>query len=140
MRLLSLSLLACVIAIPAQAQLGVGGQVGDPTGLSLKFGDGTGAAILAIGWDLDDAVSAEGHYLLRARRLQGSRTARVFYGPGVFVVANDNRERFGVSLGLGLEARLAPEIEIYGLISPRLQLIDDTDFEIGGGAGLRLIL
>ncbi len=126
--------------MPASAQLAVGGQVGDPTGLSLKFGRGQGALILAVGWDLDESVSAEGHYLLSSRRLQGSRAASVFYGPGLFVRTGGRTDDFGVSLGVGLEAALTPDIELYGLLSPRLQLIEETDFELGAGLGLRLRL
>ena len=140
-RLLLAAAAAVLLAVPAQAQFAIGGQVGDPTGLALKFGSGSGALLLAVGWDLDDSISAEGHYLLRNRRLQGSDTnLRLFYGPGVFVRSNDNNTNLGVSLGVGLEANLAREIEIYGLLSPRLRLVEDTDFELGGGVGLRLRL
>ena len=133
--------LALCLAAPARAQFAIGGQLGDPTGLSLKFGSGSGALILAAGWDLNDSVSAEGHYLLRARRLQGADTnIRLFYGPGVFLQSNDNRTNAGVSLGVGLETNLAREIELYGLVSPRLRLVEDTDFDLGGGVGLRLRL
>ena len=136
-----LLLLALAAAAPAQAQLGVGGQLGTPTGLALKFGDGRGAVLVAVGWDLDDAVEVEGHYLLRDRRLSGSSSnVRVFYGPGAFIrTANDNTAA-GLSLGVGLAAPLVPELEVYGLLSPRLQLIDETDFDLGGALGLRFRL
>lgn len=136
-----LLLLAAFLAAPASAQISIGGQVGDPTGLSLKLGSGQGALAIAVGWDLDDSVSGEVHYLLSNRRLRGSNApVSVFYGPGAFVVSNDNRTRAGISLGVGLEALLTPDIELYGLVSPRLQLTDQTDFEVGGGVGLRLRL
>ena len=140
MRLSLLAALAVLLAAPASAQLAIGGQVGDPTGLSLKFGQGSGSFILAVGWDLDESISAEGHYLLRERPLQGSRTATLFYGPGLFFRTGGPTDDFGVSLGVGLEADLTPEIELYGLVSPRLQLIEDTDFDLGAGLGLRLKL
>ncbi|WP_420457275.1 hypothetical protein [Rubrivirga sp.] len=135
-----LTALALLVAAPASAQLAVGGQIGDPTGLSLKLGRGQGAVIVAVGWDLDESVSAEGHYLLSSRRLQGSRTASLFYGPGVFVRTGGRTDDLGVSLGIGLEALLTPEIELYGLVSPRLQLVEETDVEVGAGLGLRLRL
>ena len=141
MRLALLAALVACLVTPAQAQLAIGGQLGAPTGLSLKAGAGRGAVLLAVGWDLDDAVSAEGHYLLRARRLQGADAdIRLFYGPGVFLQAGDSRTNVGVSLGVGLETMLTREIELYGLISPRLRLIEDTDIDLGGGVGLRLRL
>ena len=136
-----LPLAALLLAWPAQAQLAVGGQLGDPTGLSLKAGAGPGALLLAVGWDLDDSVSAEGHYVLSARRVQGADAdLRLFYGPGVFLQSGDGDADLGVSLGVGLETRLTREIELYGLVSPRLRLVDDTGFELGGGVGLRLRL
>ncbi|MEM1114898.1 MAG: hypothetical protein AAF845_11325 [Bacteroidota bacterium] len=142
MRFLSLALLL-LVAPAASAQFAIGGQIGDPTGLSLKFGGGPGALLVAVGWDLDgfDRVAAEGHYVLRTRPLQGTRTARLFYGPGVFVHAREEAEDdIGVSLGVGLEGDLSPDFELYGLLSPRLQLVDETDFDLGGGLGLRLRL
>ena len=139
-----LPLVCFLLGAPAaSAQFSIGGQVGDPTGLSLKFGGGPGALLVAVGWDLDgfDRVAAEGHYVLRTRPLQGTRTARVFYGPGIFVRDSEVSDTdLGVSLGVGLEGDIAPDFEVYGLISPRLQLIDETDFELGGGLGLRLRL
>ena len=142
MRLLSLALL--LLAAPAaSAQFAIGGQVGDPTGLSLKFGDGSGALIVAVGWDLDgfDSVSAEGHYVLRARPLRGTRAVSLFYGPGIFVRDSEASDTdLGVSIGVGLEGDIAQDFELYGLLSPRLQLVDETDFELGGGIGLRLRL
>ncbi len=86
-----LSILALLLLAPAaSAQLAIGGQVGDPTGLSLKFGAGSGALLLGVGWDLDESVSAEGHYVLSARRVNGARSdVRLFYGPGAFVQSYD---------------------------------------------------
>ena len=43
-------------------------------------------------------------------------------------------------LAVDLRTDLVPEIEIYGLVSPRLQLIEDTDFDLGAGLGLRFKL
>ena len=134
-------LLAALAAAPASAQISIGGQVGDPTGLSLKLGSGRGALAIGVGWDLDDSVKGEVHYLLSNQRLRNTRSpVYVFYGPGAFIDANDNRTRAGISLGIGLEALLTRDIELYGLLSPRLQLTDNTDFEVGGGVGLRLRL
>jgi hypothetical protein len=136
-------LLALLAAAPARAQLGIGGQVGTPTGVSLAFGQGPGTVLVAAGWDLggDDGVEVEGHYLLRDRRLAGSQTrVRVFYGPGAFIASRDDDTEAGVSFGVGLAAPLVPELEAYGLLSPRLQLVDETDFDLGAALGLRFLL
>jgi hypothetical protein len=141
MRLSLLALLALFFIPTTSAQTSVGGQVGDPTGLAVKIGDGQGAILIAIGWDFvgDDAINLEGHYLLRERGLQGNQQVRLFYGPGIFASFGDTRkDQFGVSFGLGLETELVPAVEVYGLLSPRLQLIDETDVDLGGGLGMRV--
>ena len=143
MQFLSLALFALVFAPSASAQVSIGGQAGDPTGLALKFGQGQGAILTAIGWDLsgDDRINVEGHYMLRMRGLRSNRQVRLFYGPGVFASFGENRAtRGGISLGIGLETDVVPDLELYGLLSPRLQLVDETEFDLGGGVGLRLRL
>ena len=142
MRLFLTVAAAVLVSLPAYAQFSIGGQVGDPTGLAVKAGAGRGALLLAVGWDLNDSVSAEGHYVLSNRRVQGAdANVGLFYGPGVFLKTGDESDtRFGVSLGIELEGNLTREIEVYGLVSPRLQLVESTGFDLGGGIGLRLRL
>ena len=139
---LSLLALAAVLVLPcAHAQTSIGAQVGDPTGLALKIGGGSGAVLVGVGWDFagDDAINVEGHYLLGSRGLPGNRQIRWFYGPGVFASFGDTRkDAFGVSVGVGLETELVDRVEIFGLVSPRLQLIDETNFDAGGGLGVRV--
>ena len=132
-------LLALALAAGASAQTSVGAQLGSPTGLSVKLGEGRGALLGAAGWDLGESFGAEGHYVLRWTRLEGGE-GRWFYGPGAFVAAGDDDLDLGVSLGVGVEALLARDVEGYALVSPRLQLIDETTFGLGFGVGLRLRL
>ena len=140
-------LLALGLAAPnAHAQrgtFGIGGQLGDPTGLALKFKSGARAFDLAAGWDLDNYLFVQGHLLLREARLQGSASDfNYFYGPGLFLGVrdgNNNRDSntaFGVSFNVGL-AYYTGQIEIFGQLTPRLRLIDNTDFDFGGGLGIR---
>jgi len=141
MRLSLLALVALLTVPYASAQTSIGAQIGDPTGVSLKIGDGFGAILVGVGWDFagDDAINLEGHYLLRSRGLQGNSQVRLFYGPGIFASFGDTRkDAFGVSFGVGLETELVDSIEVYGLVSPRLQLIDETNFDAGGGIGVRV--
>lgn len=141
MRFVLPALLALLVFPAASAQTSIGGQIGDPTGLALKIGGGQGALLVGIGWDFggDDAINVEGHYLLRSRGLQGNSQVRLFYGPGVYASFGDTRkDAFGVSFGVGLEAEVFPSIEAFGLVSPRLQLVDETDFDAGGAIGARV--
>lgn len=147
LRFSPLLLLAFVLlAAPAQAQrgsFGIGGQVGDPTGLTLKFGSGARAFDLAAGWDLDDGFFVQGHLLLRERRFPGAGTdLRYFYGPGLFLGARDRgRGRdddvaFGFSFNAGISYYTGP-VEIFGQLTPRLALAPSTDFDLGAGIGVR---
>jgi hypothetical protein len=134
------------LTAPAHAQrgtFGIGGQVGDPTGLALKFTSGARAFDLAAGWDLDDYLYVQGHLLLRERRLQGTASDfRYFYGPGLFVTIresgrdDDDDVNFGISFNAGLSYYF-DAFEIFGQLTPRLQLVDDTDFDLGGAIGIR---
>mgnify|MGYP007122496513 CR=1 FL=1 len=137
-------LLALLAAAPAAAQTGIGAQVGDPTGITLKIGAGRGAVALAAGWDLGDddtQISLEGHYFLRETRIPGEADLALFYGPGIFLKAREDRDpSFGASFGIGLSLFATRDIEIYGLVSPRLQLVEETDFDLGGGVGARVYL
>lgn len=128
----------------AVAQTGIGGQIGDPTGITLKFGVGYGAIDLAAGWDLGDHFSAQGHYLLGENRLPTPEAdLRFFYGPGAYLKVRNNDGNddgdadAGFSFNVGLGLYPTREIEIFGQITPRLQLIDETDFDFGGAIGLR---
>lgn len=139
-RILPLVLLAALLTPEASAQLALGAQLGDPTGIAAKFGQGQGSVLLAAGWDLDgrSSVAVEGHYVLRENRIDSEADLALFYGPGVFFRAvEDSDPELGVSLGVGLSLGVTREIELYGLVSPRLQLVDETDFELGGGIGGR---
>ena len=148
--LLSFALLLLFLLVSApdahaqRGSFGIGGQVGDPTGLALKFTSGARAFDLAAGWDLDDYLFVQGHLLLRERRLQGTASDfRYFYGPGLFVAfretGREDRDD-DVNFGIGFNAGLSyyfDAFEIFGQLTPRLQLIDDTDFDLGGGIGIR---
>ena len=144
MRPLSLAcLLAAVLSLPtpAAAQTGIGAQIGDPTGLSLRVGAGRGSVALAAGWSFGDTdrITLDAHYLLRDRPIDGDADLRLFYGPGVYVRAQEDRDtQFGASLGVGLSLYATREIELYGLVAPRLRLAPSTDFELGGGVGGRI--
>ena len=132
-----LLLLLALGASGVAAQTAIGVQVGSPTGLSLKAGDGRGAILLAVGYDLGDSISAEGHYVLRRRRLEGG-DARWYYGPGAFLRGSDDDLDLGVSLAVGVETLLTRDVEGYAHVSPRLQLVDETEIGLGLALGARV--
>ena len=136
--LLAALLLALTPTADAQrGRFGIGGQIGEPTGVTLKFGTGRGAIDMAAGWDLSsDHIFVQGHYLLSERGFPGGSGLGYFYGPGVFVAATDDNAAFGLSFNAGINVYTGP-LEFFGQVTPRLQLVDDTDFDLGAALGLR---
>jgi hypothetical protein len=137
-----LLLLAAVLALGPAAlaqpgSFGIGGQIGEPTGLTLKFAGRPGLD-LAAEWDFDDYVFVQGHVLLGERRFPGAGAdVRYFYGPGLFVGARqDNDAAFGFSFNLGVSYYTGP-VELFGQVTPRLRLTPDSDFDVGAALGLR---
>ena len=147
---LPLSLLV-LFSSPLEAQraagsVGIGGQFGNPSGLTLKIYQPTGLStdILAA-WDLDDFFFINVHGLLE-RAIDRNHRVHYFVGPGFFLGLRDNSDEIGatgnddfaagLSGSLGLNVILG-KIELYAQVTPRLQIIDETDTDIGGGVGVR---
>ncbi len=131
--------LGLLLAAPALAQerpLGVGGQVGTPTGVTLRLATGAQRFDLAAGWDLADAdLFVQGHLLLDERPLPGT-DLRWFYGPGLFLGNEGGEAALGFSFNVGLAYFTGP-VEVFGQFTPRLRLLAETDFDLGAAVGLR---
>jgi hypothetical protein len=131
----------------AQAQgpagdLGLGGQIGDPSGITLKiYQRPTFAYELVAAWDLDDFFFLNGHALFE-RPIPDS-PLRYYLGPGVVIGVQDDdtpRSRNDVVVGISGQAGVnffVERFEVFLHLTPRLNVIPDTDGEIGGGIGLR---
>ena len=133
----TLLLTAILIAAPASAQVGIGGLVGDPTGLTVKLGGGRGAVAVDVGFAGDLFVQA--HYIVRETSLRGAGAdVRFLFGPGGFFQARDPEDgEAGVSALLGLSWYVTPEFELFGQITPGIRLTPDTDGGVGAAVGLR---
>ena len=128
--------LALFSATAASAQVGVGGLIGDPTGVTLKFGVGRGAVALDI--DLNDAIYGQLHYLIREQRLAGTGAdVRFLFGPGVLVGEAGNDTAVALSAMLGLSWYVDRQFELFGQLTPRLFVSPDTDGDVGAAVGLR---
>ncbi len=135
------------VAVPACAQspagsIGLGGQIGDPSGLALKVYQRPGFAydVLAA-WDLDDFFFLNGHALYE-KEIPDS-PLRYYLGPGIVLGFRDDRPArdeaevvVGISGQFGLNF-FVEQFEVFLQITPRLHVIPDTDGDIGGGVGLR---
>ena len=122
--------------------VGIGGQFGEPSGLSLKFYNPRAAsADFLASWDFNQYVFIDGHAIFE-RHLGREGTAHFFFGPGGFLAfrdrsgdQNDDVEA-GISGRVGLGVML-DRFEIYGHLTPRLQVTPSTDGKLGGGVGIR---
>ena len=132
-----LFLLAAILFAPlASAQVGLGGLVGDPTGLTGKFGVGRGALTLDV--DLDGAVYGQLHYLIREQRLRGAGAdVRLLFGPGVLVGEAGDDTAVALSALLGLSWYIDPAFELFGQLTPRLFVSPETDGDVGAAFGIR---
>ncbi len=142
---LFLALLALALPVTAQpGSFGVGGQIGEPTGLTIKFRPGPAAFDAAAEWDFNDHIFVQGHLILSERRFQGSPVG-YYYGPGLFIGARNNADTafgnnadtaFGLSFNAAVNYYTGP-IEFFGHVTPRLRLTPGSDFDIGPAFGIR---
>ena len=140
---LSLSIVS-LHAQRAPNSVGIGAQFGQPTGLSLKVYNPNGIStdVLAA-WDLDHFFFVNVHGLVE-NHIGSSGKVHYFVGPGVFAgIRQNNGENVssndfaaGVSGNFGLNVILGI-VEIYGQVTPRLELIEETSGAVGGGVGIR---
>lgn len=154
-RLLSLLVIVltlCATAPTAQAQrtsgaAGIGGQVGDPSGLTLKVYNANAASydVLAAWSSINDFFFLNGHALFE-NPISAQNVGQPldwFLGPGAFVGTFQTGGPFGgdVVLGIsgtvGIEMVLAEHFELYVRATPRFAFVPETDGDLGGGLGLR---
>ena len=127
---------AFALAAPASAQIGIGGLIGDPTGLTVKLGGGRGGVAVDVG--LQDDLLVQAHYLVREQRLRGAGAdVRFLFGPGGFFQDRPGDAEIGVSALLGLSAYVAPAFELFGQVTPGIALTPDVDSNVGAAVGLR---
>jgi hypothetical protein len=149
--LVALALVAlCLLSVPPSiaqdyrndGDVGIGGQIGEPSGLSLKIYHPSRASYdFLAAWDLDDFFFLNVHAVFE-HHFQNEESLHFFLGPGGFVGFRDHpRDRdddvvAGISGTFGLGV-LIDRFEIYIRFTPRLSVIPETNGDIGGGLGLR---
>ena len=133
----ALTLILAFAATPAaSAQVGIGGLVGEPTGLTVKIGAGRGGVAVDVG--LSENLFVQAHYLIRETRLRGAGAdLRFLFGPGGFYQKRDGDDALGVSALLGLSVYVAPEFELFGQLTPGIVLTPDVTDNVGAAVGLR---
>ena len=142
-----LCLLEMVAAPTAQAQrrggdIGIGGQIGDPSGVTLMiYNPGAMSYDFLAAWDSDDFFFLNAHGLFE-RPISGQRDLRFYYGPGVFLGFRDRGRDDDDDVVIGISGRVGLRywinaFEIYVQLTPRLSVVPDTDGDVGGGIGFR---
>jgi hypothetical protein len=131
-----------------QGKVGIGFQAGSPTGLNLHFRNTNAMHLdILLAWDLDDDdrdfffVNVHGLWF---KPLGGSAPFNFYYGPGAFAGVRERRPKFdeddetvlGVSGNFGINYEFS-RADIFLQLTPRMELISETDFDIGGGIGAR---
>ncbi len=133
----------------APGQLGLGGQVGSPSGITLKvYNPNTISYDFLAAWDLGDFFFLNVHGLYeRPLQLEGTSGVEYFFGPGGYIGFEDRddgpRRRddddvvLGISGRLGINIPVEQRFEFFMQVTPRINLIPDTEGDLGGGVGLR---
>lgn len=121
---------------------GLGIVLGEPTGLSAKLWTSSSNALdFAAAW----SFKGDGHMLLQADYVWhsfnlinvSSGRLPLYYGIGGRVILSDD-PLVGVRIPVGLNYQFASApIDIFVEIVPILDLIPSTDFDLGGGLGVR---
>ncbi len=137
---LVLALAGTAVAQGPAGSVGVGGQLGEPSGLTVKLYQQPGFAyeILAA-WDLGDFFFVNGHALYE--RAIPDTPLRYYLGPGVLAGvreghAEDGDFVVGISGEFGVNY-FVERYEVFLHLTPRLGVIPDTQGDVGGGVGLR---
>lgn len=121
---------------------GLGIVLGEPTGLSAKYWTSrTNAFDFAAAW----SFKGDGHLLLQADyvwheynliRVESGRLP-FYFGIGGRVIFSDD-PLVGARIPIGLDYQFAgAPVDIFLEIVPILDLIPSTDFDLGGGLGVR---
>lgn len=125
---------------------GLGAHFGEPSGVTLKTytarpvargGASFNAYDMLFGWDFDDFFFANVHALHEARL--GDSPVNYFLGPGLFIGFRDRGDDevvFGISGQFGINYFIE-RFELFVQLTPRLQLVESTDGDMGGGIGAR---
>lgn len=146
-----LLIVSCVIllffpgsALLAQGNAGFGLQLGEPTGLSLKFWTTRSNAVDAvIGWNLiAEKFTVQAGYLWHFPQPTHTGSFALYVGVGGIIGGGSNRNTgegealLGVRVPLGLEY-IYRSFGFYAQLDPRVNLLPGVGLGLGGGIGVR---
>ena len=136
-QILVVSVVMSLCATYAQGNFGIGIILGEPTGLSAKLYTGSSTAFdFAAAW----SFKGDGNLLLQADYVWHSSLAKelaLYYGIGGRVIFQKD-PLVGARIPIGLDYRFSSApIDIFVELVPILDLIPSTNFNLGGGIGIR---
>jgi hypothetical protein len=128
----------------AQGNAGIGLQLGEPTGLSLKFWTTRSNAVDAvIGWNMiANKFTAQAGYLWHFPQPVASGSFALYAGVGGILGGGSNRNTgegeflLGARVPLGLEY-IYRAFGFYAQLDPRVNLLPAIGLGLGGGIGIR---
>jgi hypothetical protein len=136
-------LMASMTFVQAQEKgFGIGIVVGEPTGVSGKLWlGGQNALDMAAAWSFkgDGNLLLQADYVWHSFNLISVSSGKLplYYGIGGRVILSDD-PLLGVRVPVGLDYMFSgAPVDIFLEIVPILDLIPSTDFDIGGGLGVR---
>ena len=123
-------------------RVGIGAQVGQPSGLTAKIYRHEQLAYdLALGWNLRDFFFADLHRI-HERPLPNS-PLHLLFGPGLFAGVDqapaENEATLGISGALGLNF-FNERFEVFLQATPRMRLYPQTRGRLSGSVGVRYFL
>ena len=122
--------------------VGIGGQIGEPSGITLKVHNEGGMSYEFLGaFDLDDFFYLNVHGLFE-NPISDDEAVNLFYGPGGFIGIYDRPHDDDDDIALGISGRVGinfyvEQFELYAQVTPRIEVIPETAGDVGGGIGFR---
>ena len=126
-----------LVAVPADT--GVGGMLGDPTGVSVLLEN---RVALAAAWSIDDYLHLHADLWLVRDPFVEPLNWYLGLG-GKVLLLGDRRGRdndalvLGARVPVGLQWYVAPRLELFAEIAPGMTILPDTGLDVDGGIGLR---
>lgn len=115
-------------------------MIGEPTGLSLKYWNGSNNAYdIGLAWSLqgNDAISIHGDYLFHSWLKVNEGKLAIHYGVGArAILANDSAIGLRIPVGINYLLETAP-LGFFLEIAPIIDIIPSTDANGSGGIGVR---
>jgi hypothetical protein len=107
----------------------------------MKFYNEPVSIDLLLAWKSNKYVMINPNFVFD-KHINNTSNFHFLYGPGLFVIVNDNNSEFGSSTELGVSGLigidyLIDNFEIFAQAVPRINLTESSDINVGGGLGLR---